>query len=166
MEIIKKIINLDELKSHRAGIIDFVPYGNITPIPENGNYGGFVYDSNNVKYLDVLKRYNTIREILRKGIFLKRSSNGKYVSPDSLVDSNCGVKNSVIEECIYDFTPCDINDFIYNSNGYYYSNKNYEYNNIVLVDDINKIKEIEKWWLKLTNSSGNLQFCKENKRLC
>lgn len=165
MDIIKKIVNLDELKSHRVGILNFIPYDNITPIVENGNYGGFVYDSKNVKYLDILRRYNNIQEILRHGIFLKRGKNGKYVIPESLKEFKCGINIPLDEDCIYDYTPCDIKDFTYNSKGYYYSNNNYKEEKIVLVEDIKTIVDIEKWWLELTGSSGNLQFCKDFEKL-
>lgn len=89
MNEIRKIINLDNSRSHRNGLLPFVRYGGDGTIEEvkgtnpNGNYGGYVcdfciYDSNTekevrrLKYIDVLNNYYFIQESFKNAAFLKK----------------------------------------------------------------------------------------------
>ena len=104
MEIIKKIINLDSLKSHRPGLLPYIAFnedGDIRYIPFNedyqkGNYGGFVCDiceisaytktfsdgsekvfsatTYNLKYQDIMRHYNNVQMAIKDGIYLKSST--------------------------------------------------------------------------------------------
>ena len=90
MDRIEKIINIDNSRSHRSGILPFVQYGGdgkikeVTGIDTNGNYGQYVCDfciysgGTNIeiarlKYLDVLGKYNTIQEYLRNAVYVKKA---------------------------------------------------------------------------------------------
>jgi hypothetical protein len=98
MERISKTICIDNSRSHRNGLLPFVPYGvaisaeteeervdvitEVTSAVTNGNYGQYVCDfavfdgDNNeikrAKYLDIIKNYNFIQEQLRKSVFVKK----------------------------------------------------------------------------------------------
>lgn len=90
MDRIEKIINIDNSRSHRNGLLPFVQYGGdgkikeVTAIDTNGNYGQYVCDfcvysgGTNVeiarlKYLDVLRNYYTIQEYLRDAAYVKKT---------------------------------------------------------------------------------------------
>ena len=90
MDRIEKIINIDNSRSHRNGLLPFVQYGGdgkikeVTAIDTNGNYGQYVCDfcvysgGTNVeiarlKYLDVLRNYYTIQEYLRDAVYVKKT---------------------------------------------------------------------------------------------
>lgn len=102
MEIIRKTICVDEGRSHRNGLLPYVPFnstdGSIALVDasdDDGNYGGYVcdfviysaYTSANtigmeedrskeisrLRYLDVIRKYNYIQEQLRNGVFVKRA---------------------------------------------------------------------------------------------
>ena len=90
MDRIEKIINIDNSRSHRNGLLPFVQYGGdgkikeVTAIDTNGNYGQYVCDfcvysgGTNVeiarlKYLDVLRNYYTIQEYLRDAVYAKKT---------------------------------------------------------------------------------------------
>ena len=94
MEIIRKTIYLDESKSHRPGLLPYIAFDSEEEITfvdtgnTNGNYGGFVCDicsvsaytdenqvamsaiTGVVRYLDIMRRYNAIQDIISKGICL------------------------------------------------------------------------------------------------
>ena len=85
MEIIRKTINLDTSKSHRLGLVPFIAFGDsnagikyTSSINSNGNYGGFACDiikfNKKVKYLDMLRRYNYIQEILNTAVYVSGST--------------------------------------------------------------------------------------------
>ena len=77
MEIIKKQISIDACRSHKQGLLPFIHSIDGEKIDntskENSNYGHFVCDlsrdTNVIKYLDIIRRYNEIKEIIRNGIF-------------------------------------------------------------------------------------------------
>lgn len=90
MDRIEKIINIDNSRSHRNGLLPFVQYGGdgkikeVTAIDTNGNYGQYVCDfciysggTNleiaRLKYLDVLRNYYTIQEYLRDAVYVKKT---------------------------------------------------------------------------------------------
>lgn len=102
MEKIKKIISIDGARSHRNGILPYVPYSvssntimAVDGTSENGNFGGFPCDFvvwngwtedsifgkdlgfekkelSRLRYLDVIRRYNYTQEQLRKGLYVKK----------------------------------------------------------------------------------------------
>ena len=79
MELIKKQINIDECISHKAGTLSFIPCDKSVFVSETdelsgitsgvSNYGHFVCDLSGetgvIKYLDIIDRYNYIKNILR-----------------------------------------------------------------------------------------------------
>lgn len=90
MDRIEKIINIDNSRSHRNGLLPFVQYGGdgkikeVTAIDTNGNYGQYVCDFciysggtdvevARLKYLDVLRNYYTIQEYLRDAVYVKKT---------------------------------------------------------------------------------------------
>ena len=90
MDRIEKIINIDNSRSHRNGLLPFVQYGGdgkikeVTTIDTNGNYGQYVCDFciysggtdveiARLKYLDVLRNYYTIQENLRDAVYVKKT---------------------------------------------------------------------------------------------
>lgn len=114
MATIRKTFCIDNSRSHRNGLLPFVPYNEgetnvityVTPGLANGNYGQFVCDfgliygyveENNgikinrkieccrLKYLDVLRRYNFIQDRLMNGIKVKMF---RYVQ-DSISKVKC-----------------------------------------------------------------------------
>lgn len=164
MEIIKKTINLDEHRSHRVGVLKSIPYGGFNFI-EGENYGNYIADSKEVKYLDLLRKYNTIQEMLKNGIYLKKVNDGKYIEYDSIVKTNCGEKIDIPSICQYDFVPYNKLDFIFDNINCYTTDNNCKDDLIVLLSDLNMINETDIWWGKLTNSIGVFQFCKDFEKL-
>ena len=90
MDRIEKIINIDNSRSHRNGLLPFVQYGGdgkikeVTAIDTNGNYGQYVCDFciyrggtdveiARLKYVDVLRNYYTIQENLRDAVYVKKT---------------------------------------------------------------------------------------------
>lgn len=90
MDRIEKIINIDNSRSHRNGLLPFVHYGNgiienVTAINPNGNFGNYVCDFcifsgdgetkieiDRLKYLDVIRRYRFVRNSLLNGVLVKK----------------------------------------------------------------------------------------------
>jgi hypothetical protein len=111
MERISKTICIDNSRSHRNGLLPFVPYGiaisaeteeervdvitEVTSAVTNGNYGQYVCDfavfdgdDNEIKrakYLDIIKNYNFIQEQLRKSVFVKKYT----VTKDEIQKIDC-----------------------------------------------------------------------------
>lgn len=100
MATIRKTFCIDNSRSHRNGLLPFVPYNEgetdvityVTPGLTNGNYGQFVCDfglisghtKNSIKeteikirfkYLDILRRYNFIQDRLMHGTKVKMFKN-------------------------------------------------------------------------------------------
>ena len=90
MDRIEQIINIDNSRSHRNGLLPFVQYGGdgkikeVTAIDTNGNYGQYVCDFciysggtdveiARLKYLDVLRNYYTVQECLRDAVYVKKT---------------------------------------------------------------------------------------------
>lgn len=114
MDRIEKIINIDNSRSHRNGLLPFVQYGGdgkikeVTAIDTNGNYGQYVCDfciysgGTNVevarlKYLDVLRNYYTIQEYLRDAVYVKKTE-----TPIDLISK---VEQGKYENCVCAITP-------------------------------------------------------------
>ena len=99
MEKIKKTICTDRGRSHRNGVLPYIPYGTssntITNVDENkneGNFGQYVCDFtirsgytetpsdsdlkskelSRLRYLDLMRRYNYTQEQIRNGVYVKR----------------------------------------------------------------------------------------------
>lgn len=163
MEIIRKTINLEELRNRRVGTIPSIPFDNVSEKTENGNYGNFVYDfqigNKKVKYLDILSKYNFIQEQLRNGVYLERK-NDKYSiieRVNKLVDCEIVCDYNF---CKYDFTICDGSLYYYKTDGYYEGE--FKGEKIVLVDNFDKINEINNWWSDLT---GSKKFCEDFEKI-
>lgn len=114
MDKIEKIINIDNSRSHRNGLLPFVQYGGdgkikeVTAIDTNGNYGQYVCDfciysggTNleiaRLKYLDVLRNYYEAEEILRNAVYVKKTK-----SPVNLVSQ---IATTISENCRMSDTP-------------------------------------------------------------
>lgn len=152
MDRIEKIINIDNSRSHRNGLLPFVQYGGdgtikeVTAIDTNGNYGQYVCDfciysvGTNVeiarlKYLDVLRNYYTIQENLRDAVYVKKSST--RIELVSKIDCENPVAPKIISETFfkedfeeiaekgrYEYIPLDINLFRTNKFGYVFTEPN------------------------------------------
>lgn len=117
MEIIKKQISIDACRSHKPGLLPFVHSINGGIIndtsSENHNYGHFVCDLSGTtgvfKYLDIIRRYNEIKEILRTAIYCKCKNNVLKICEKPIID-NC-VGSCDCGETLYDYEPRNINDF-------------------------------------------------------
>lgn len=90
MDKIEKIINIDNSRSHRNGLLPFVHYdeNKISFVNEqtpNGNYGQYVCDlsifekddeeyieTNRMKYLDIIRRYSFVHKVLKNGVLVKK----------------------------------------------------------------------------------------------
>ena len=142
MEIIRKIINLQESKSFKSGLLPFIPFngvfsGDTVPITvcENGitNYGGFVCDFSYdkvenlndgtsvnktiiVKYLDLVHLYNEVQKLIRNGIFLKK-------------------KENAINDGVNGYLPIDLNNDFSCTSGVIYDNKICVYNYTPYIKD-------------------------------
>ena len=152
MDRIEKIINIDNSRSHRNGLLPFVQYGGdgkikeVTAINTNGNYGQYVCDfciysvGTNVeiarlKYLDVLRNYYTIQENLRDAVYVKKSST--RIELVSKIDCENPIAPKIISETFfkedfeeitekgrYEYIPLDINLFRANKFGYVFTEPN------------------------------------------
>lgn len=117
MEIIRKKINLELLRSHSFGLAPYIPvneYNGSKIIPfipasgVNGNWGGIIcdcseFDSYGQNTETVLRKYYTVRAILNKGLCLKRFKKNNVTYYTSDLDEDIRKK---------DFIPCDENLFI------------------------------------------------------
>lgn len=114
MDRIEKIINIDNSRSHRNGLLPFVQYGGdgkikeVTAIDTNGNYGQYVCDFciysggtdveiARLKYLDVLRNYYTIQEYLRDAVYVKKTE-----TPVDLVSK---IEQEKTESCVLAVLP-------------------------------------------------------------
>lgn len=152
MDRIEKIINIDNSRSHRNGLLPFVQYGGdgtikeVTAIDTNGNYGQYVCDfciysvGTNVeiarlKYLDVLRNYYTIQENLRDAVYVKKSPT--RIELVSKIDCENPIAPEIISETFfkedfdeitekgrYEYIPLDINLFRANKFGYVFTEPN------------------------------------------
>lgn len=119
MDRIEKIINIDNSRSHRNGLLPFVQYGGdgkikeVTAIDTNGNYGQYVCDFciysggtdieiARLKYLDVLRNYYTIQENLRDAVYVKKTK-----APVDLVSK---IEQEKKEGCISAVLPTSSSD--------------------------------------------------------
>lgn len=152
MDRIEKIINIDNSRSHRNGLLPFVQYGGdgkikeVTAIDTNGNYGQYVCDFciysvgtdveiARLKYLDVLRNYYTIQENLRDAVYVKKSST--RIELVSKIDCENPITPKIISETFfkedfeeitekgrYEYIPLDINLFRTNKFGYVFTEPN------------------------------------------
>lgn len=167
MEIIKKQISIDACRSHKPGLLPFVHSINGEIINdtsnENHNYGHFVCDLSGAtgvfKYLDIIRRYNEIKEILRPAIYCKCKNNVLKICEKPIIDNcdggcDCG-------ETFYEYEPRNINDFI-NKDGRYYehiSGNIEELNDdgcYILINNYNIYEEYEEWGKNNGISSSSL----------
>lgn len=152
MDRIEKIINIDNSRSHRNGLLPFVQYGGdgkikeVTAIDTNGNYGQYVCDFciysggtdveiARLKYLDVLRNYYTIQENLRDAVYVKKSLT--RIELVSKIDCENPIAPEIILETFfkedfeeitekgrYEYIPLDINLFKTNKFGYVFTEPN------------------------------------------
>lgn len=152
MDRIEKIINIDNSRSHRNGLLPFVQYGGdgkikeVTAIDTNGNYGQYVCDFciysvgtdveiARLKYLDVLRNYYTIQENLRDAVYVKKSPT--RIELVSKIDCENPIAPEIISETFfkedfdeitekgrYEYIPLDINLFRANKFGYVFTEPN------------------------------------------
>lgn len=173
MEIIKKQISIDACRSHKPGLLPFVHSINGEIINdtsnENHNYGHFVCDLSGAtgvfKYLDIIRRYNELKEIIRNGIFcigkdgkLKIIENEIFKLPNG-DEIDCCKENCECYENIFEIKPLNINDFI-NKDGRYYEHISGESLSIsgccVLINNYYIYEEYEEWGKNNGISSSSL----------
>lgn len=141
MERIEKIINIDNSRSHRNGLLPFVYYGDnkisfVNKDTPNGNYGQYVCDLSifekdgeeylevdRMKYLDIIRRYSFIHKVLKNGVLVKKI-NFEETNITRIVCDNGTTNSSTIKEnrfitdfdeiddkILHNYTPLDINFF-------------------------------------------------------
>lgn len=155
MKKIKKEISIDKCRSHKNGLLPFVQYGTGNIISGMSNYGHFVCDlSGNtgvIKYLDLIRRYNTSKNILNEGVLckcIKTKQNKKILkaNDDVLFSINCGPEE---DPNVFHYEPIDSSYFSIEDNGVYMPtnddvkikiNKKY-----VLLNNINTYSDNETW---------------------
>ena len=155
MKKIKKEISIDKCRSHKNGLLPFVQYGTGNIVSGMSNYGHFVCDlSGNtgvIKYLDLIRRYNTSKNILNEGVLCKcieTKQNKKILkaNDDVLFSINCGPEE---DPNIFHYKPIDSSYFSIEDNGVYIPtnddvkikiNKKY-----VLLNNINTYSDNETW---------------------
>ena len=155
MKKIKKEISIDKCRSHKNGLLPFVQYGTGNIVSGMSNYGHFVCDlSGNtgvIKYLDLIRRYNTSKNILNEGVLCKcieTKQNKKILkaNDDVLFSINCGPEE---DPNIFHYKPIDSSYFSIEDNGVYIPtndnvkikiNKKY-----VLLNNINTYGDNETW---------------------
>lgn len=138
MDKIEKIININNSRSHRTGILPFVRYGGNGEIEyvnsgnTNGNYGHFVCDfaidnegnETRLKYLDIISRYNFIQECFRDAIFVKKWN-------DDIVEM---CSDELSTKSRYDFAPvAKVTDATIDGS--------------VVIPNYKDIEEINVWWV-------------------
>lgn len=155
MKKIKKEISIDKCRSHKNGLLPFVQYGTGNIVSGMSNYGHFVCDlSGNtgvIKYLDLIRRYNTSKNILNEGVLCKcieTKQNKKILkaNDDVLFNINCGPEE---DPNVFHYKPIDSSYFSIEDNGVYIPtnddvkikiNKKY-----VLLNNINTYSDNETW---------------------
>lgn len=162
MDKIKKIINIDNSRSHRNGLLPFVHYdeNKISFVNEqmpNGNYGKYVCDLtifeknndeyieiNRMKYLDIIRRYSFVHKVLKNGVLVKKIN----FEETNIIEINClsGTTSvgtierirfitdfdEIDTNVLYNYTPLDIN---------FFNEENSIYNFVKPTDDENRLKE-------------------------
>ena len=158
MEIIRKQISIDKCRSHKNGLLPFVRYNNglieTNTSDEDTNYGHYACDlsgeTNVIKYLDLIRHYNEINEIIRNGIKCIKISNTTLRAYESIDTGNikCAWMDYDICDDKYSFIIKDLSEF--DINGDYYKS-NAENSNFIdkkcylLVSDFETIVNIEAW---------------------
>ena len=190
MEIIKKQISIDACRSHKQGLLPFIHSIRAERVDktsnENTNYSHFVCDlsrnTNVIKYLDIIRYYNEIKEIIRNGIFcvgkgsiLKivenlhfEELNGKQFDcckencecyEDIFQTDNDGNRITPLRfsDFFYKIKPLNINDFI-NKDGRYYEHISGELHDgcCILINNYNIYEEYEEWGKNNGISSSDL----------
>lgn len=135
MEIIRKIINIDDFRSRTIGIMPYIEYNStdssfVINSAHNGNYGGFpanpIIDGKTENYMDMMRKYHYLKSLFRNGLKLKKViKNGKQTWVTGFNE----------RKIIYDYIAYNINDFDSEGNVYVTDN-NIESDFIVLTDDI------------------------------
>lgn len=117
------------------------------------------------RYLDIIRKYNFIKERLRNGVYVRRyavdldgvgETQAWYPVEISMSSDDCGVIGNGMEgKSKYSFRPAEITDFIYSEGLYTYGGSdatilNEDY--LVLINDCSKVLEYNNewngWWAK------------------
>lgn len=180
MEKINKIVSLDKCRSHRTGLLPFVVFNGddtinfVSENDSNGNYGGFVCDFKReieysdgvkeiyeVKYLDIMRYYNMIQDILSDVIYVSGvtvNNEKRFYPVDNLIISkDCGGEKNT-PKSKYEYIPLDITNF--NFETVYYTNDECEIGEYVLIDDFSSFSEAVDWWSNITDKF-NFDFFKK-----
>lgn len=112
------------------------------------------------KYLDIIRKYNFIKERLRNGIYVRRHIveppvNTAWTATEISAIA-CGViENGLASGSKYSFNPAEITDFIFSEGLYVYrgdDSQTWDKEYLVLVRDCDKIikynEEWNEWWAK------------------
>lgn len=113
MDKVHKIVNIDNSRSHRTGLLPFVHYNtsanticNVNGSDTNGNHGHYVCDFvildkvtrkeiSRLRYLDVLNKYRFIQEQLNNAAYVQKKQTASHVTKDVyVVEDNCGKINT------------------------------------------------------------------------
>ena len=187
MEIIKKQISIDACRSHKQGLLPFVHSVSGEVTSGTSNYGHFVCDlsggTNIIKYLDIIRRYNELKEIIRNGIFcvgegsiLKIIENLQFEKLNGeqfdCCKENCECYEDIFKtdndgnritplrfsDFFYKIKPLNINDYI-NKDGRYYEHISGESSIsgcCILINNYNIYEEYEVWGKNNGISSSDL----------
>lgn len=184
MEVIRKQINLDSCKSHRAGRLPHIDFETGKLILSGNNYGSFVCDLCHltdkkyiIKYLDIISAYNFILEELRQAVYVKGFIKNKKLILRKLKKNNIISQENI---SIYDYTPLNASNFIMLNSETYESINEFEKIDdtyFILLNNFNEVESIEHHFLKQIYGSydaygygvnsgthptirGNFKFCK------
>ena len=182
MDKIKKIINIDNSRSHRNGLLPFVHYdeNKISFVNEqmpNGNYGKYVCDltifeknndeyieTNRMRYLDIIRRYSFVHKVLKNGVLVKKTNfeeiNINKIDCVNGIDYNSTEEyrfitdfDEINDKVLCEYTPLDIT-FFNNVNSIYSLSKSFS----ELNEDIKEKIESNTFFILITNYDNIIEL--------
>ena len=160
----EELLNLDHEEGDKWCLTEDYKVDNIT-IYSGGTILKYVNNSwityEDIKYLDIIRRYNEIKEILRSAIYCKCEKNVLKICEAPILESCSGLCES--GKTFYDYEPKDITDFYIKNNKTFIPNIDEEDFIIsgvsyILLNDYNVYNEHEVWGKEYGLSSGDSKF--------
>ena len=183
MDKIEKIININNSRSHRNGLLPFVHYdeNKISFVNEqtpNGNYGQYVCDLSifekdgeeyleidRMKYLDIIRRYSFVHKTLKNGVLVKKinfeETNITYINCDNGttdIETIEGIRfitdfDEINDKVLCEYTPLDIT-FFNNVNSIYSLSKSFS----ELNEDIKEKINSNTFFILITNYDNIIEL--------
>ena len=167
MEIIKKQISIDACRSHKQGLLPFIHSIRAERVDktsnENTNYSHFVCDLSGetkvIKYLDIIRLYNELKEIIRNGIYCQGDGNTLKICEKYDI-SNIDCENKChCDNVVFNYKPLDINNFTKKDYNRYNSLIDFKIEDgkcYILINNYNIYEEYEEWGKNNGISSSDL----------